>query len=399
MKYRTYNPRVGGPAASTDAGKKIIAAAVKVAMQDIAARSRGGSVVEHPKGTYSLYLNEGVPKVDVSFSKENVHVRPESVNALTERISREGSAADVAAQVVAQVLAFAGKPWRWTSALKQNPPPTYDTCPPDMDYNWWVQHYAPQHVREAARAQALAEVQRLYAPPPLTAKELARDKRNEAAYGRAMRREARRNPGVEQVILLVLPHVTKALGSKVTAFNALPIPERKARLRAFLQSGRRWSLGAAGGLVGPQIAKSDTALNAIIRNVEHYGSQAVARGGEEVATRLQKNPRRGKKNPGSYGLGTLHWRKIQEEAARQDVPPESLLPRGHGRATFRPSDLAYASMRMMSGGATRKDLLVLSKWSGQDLTKPSIDQEYWGEELFNRFRQEYPEEARKLNLD
>lgn len=231
MKYRTYNPRAGGPAASTDAGKKIIAAAVKAAMQDIAAGSRGGSVVEYPKGAYSLYLNEGVPKVDVSFSKENVHVRPESVNALTERISREGSAENVAAQVVAQVLEFAAKPWRWTSALKQNP--RFD-----------VERYT------------------------------------------------RRNPGVEQVILLVLPHVTKALGSKVSAFNALPIPERKARLRAFLQSGRRWSLGAAGGLAGPQIAKSDSALNAIIRNVEHYGSQAVARGGEEAVARLQKNPRR-----------------------------------------------------------------------------------------------------------
>lgn len=224
----------------------------------------------------------------------------------------------------------------------------------------------------------------------------------EEAGGRRKAERQRRNPApaLGSIALAVLPHITKALGDKVSAFNALPVSERKARLRTFLQSKRRWGMGVAGGLAAPQIAKSDMALSAIVHAVERHGSKAVAEGSAAAVRHLEKkNPYKRRRNAGAYGLGTLHWRKIQEEAERRDLPPETLLPGGRGRSAFRPSDLAYAAMRMSSGDATRKDLLVLSKWSGQNLTGPHIDQEFWGGELLERFRREYPEEAERLNLN
>lgn len=182
-----------------------------------------------------------------------------------------------------------GNPYR-----RKNPPETFDTCPSYMDYDWWVQHYAPEHVHEAARAKALAEAQRLYAPPPMTSAERAQVEREEAAYGRAMRRE-RKNPGVEQVVLLVLPYVIKSLGNKVSAFNGLSQSERERRVREFLRGSQRHLMGPAGSLLGPQAAKSDKIVRAIVVAVERHGGHAVQAGGEAATARLTpatRNPRR-----------------------------------------------------------------------------------------------------------
>lgn len=186
------------------------------------------------------------------------------------------------------------EPRRLQAISRKNPPPTYDTCPSYMDYDWWVEHYAPEHVRETARAKALAEAQRLYAPPPATAREKAQDRRDEAAYGRAMRRERdaqRNNPGLGALAVAAIPAITRALGSKLTAFNALPFAERKTRLRDYLKSNKRWGFSIGGGLAAAQIAKSDAALSAIIRGLEKHGHAAVESAGDHAAREISRAPR------------------------------------------------------------------------------------------------------------
>lgn len=179
---------------------------------------------------------------------------------------------------------------------RRNPPPTFDTCPSYMDYDWWVDHYAPQHVRDEVRRKALEEAQRKYAPPPMTPQQAQQVRREEAAYGRAMRREARmdstthRNPGIDTVVMAVLPYLLRQLGSKLDAFNALSVADRKARVKTFLTTRQRWRLGIGGGLLAPQVAKSDAAVTAIVHALEVHGHTAIDAAG--AAATAKKNPQR-----------------------------------------------------------------------------------------------------------
>lgn len=168
---------------------------------------------------------------------------------------------------------------------RRNPLETFDTCPSYMDYDWWVEHYAPQHVRDEARRKALEEAQRKYALPPLTPQQRLQVQREEAAYGRAMRKDAaRRNPGVDTIVVAALPYIRSHLGAKLDAFNALPYAQRKARVRTFLTSKDRWSLGVGGGILAPQVARSDAAVSGIVHALEKHGHAAIEA--------VKKNPRR-----------------------------------------------------------------------------------------------------------
>lgn len=268
--------------------------------------------------------------------------------------------------------------------------PSYlDTCPSYMDYNWWLERFAPPHVQEAERKRKLAEQARRY-PIVLTPEEQAQSDWDEAHYGRAMRREARqeaekearrfqqetgqrtkrtkrKNPlPVAAIASAVLPYIIKALGSRVSAFNALPLNDRKARVRAFLTGKQRWSLGIGAGMAGPQVAKSDAAVSAIVHAVEQHGSRAVEAGGATVTARLMR------------------------------ANPPYLKDMGKPSADT--EDLLYAIMAMDAGEATKKDLRILSHWSKEDLTKPGVDHSAWVSVLLKRLKHQYPAHMRYLGF-
>jgi hypothetical protein len=79
---------------------------------------------------------------------------------------------------------------------------------------------------------------------------------------------------------LVASAATSLLGASIRRFNALPRAERKRALRESLASRKATAILGPNAIVARQVAKSDTALDALLDTMEEHGVGATKAGGE-----------------------------------------------------------------------------------------------------------------------